>query len=76
MQPDRSVIDENGWLKTGDIGFFDKNCNIYVVERENFLFKYYMSIVSDAQLTSKTQYISIFNSYIPSGRKIKIYCNL
>jgi acyl-CoA synthetase (AMP-forming)/AMP-acid ligase II len=40
-------VDNDGWLMTGDIGFFDDDENIYVKERTSFMFKYYMFIVSE-----------------------------
>ncbi|XP_059485961.1 luciferin 4-monooxygenase-like isoform X1 [Neocloeon triangulifer] len=41
---------EDGWLRTGDIGFFDEHSNIYVLERTSFLFKYYMFFVSPTEI--------------------------
>jgi acyl-CoA synthetase (AMP-forming)/AMP-acid ligase II len=40
-------VDNDGWLMTGDIGFFDDDENIYVKERTSFMFKYFMFIVSE-----------------------------
>lgn len=28
-----SIIDAEGWLHTGDIGYYDKNHNFYIVDR-------------------------------------------
>ncbi|KAF4519272.1 hypothetical protein B566_EDAN002161 [Ephemera danica] len=50
-----SQIDEEGWFQTGDIGFFDSDGNLYVIERISFLFKYYMSFVSPVELESVLQ---------------------
>ncbi|KAF4519271.1 hypothetical protein B566_EDAN002160 [Ephemera danica] len=50
-----SEIDEEGWFQTGDIGFFDTDGNLYVIERISFLFKYYMSFVSPVELESVLQ---------------------
>ncbi|XP_059485964.1 uncharacterized protein LOC132202793 [Neocloeon triangulifer] len=41
---------ENGWIRSGDIGFFDEESNIYVLERTSFIFKYYMFFVSPTEI--------------------------
>lgn len=35
-----SIIDAEGWLHTGDIGYYDKNYNFYIVDRIKELIKY------------------------------------
>lgn len=35
-----SIIDADGWLHTGDIGYYDKDYNFYIVDRIKELIKY------------------------------------
>lgn len=34
------TIDEEGWLHTGDVGYYDKNYKFYIVDRIKELIKY------------------------------------
>ncbi|CAB3365594.1 Hypothetical predicted protein [Cloeon dipterum] len=43
---------ENEWFHTGDLGFFDDEENIYVVERMSFMFKYLSLFVSPSEIES------------------------
>ncbi|KAG8233935.1 hypothetical protein J437_LFUL005141, partial [Ladona fulva] len=45
-----SEIDADGWLDTGDIGFFDEDGHLYVVDRLKEIFKYNMYMVSPAEI--------------------------
>lgn len=35
-----AIIDNEGWLHTGDLGYYDKNYNFYIVDRLKELIKY------------------------------------
>lgn len=35
----KATIDENGWLKTGDIGYYDDDFYFYIVDRTKELIK-------------------------------------
>ncbi|XP_076314405.1 uncharacterized protein LOC143226826 isoform X2 [Tachypleus tridentatus] len=46
----RLIIDENGWLHTGDVGFYTEDKKFYVVERIKELIKYKGYQVAPAEL--------------------------
>ncbi|KAK2964269.1 putative Fatty acyl-CoA synthetase A [Blattamonas nauphoetae] len=35
----REIFTEDGWVKSGDIGMFDENHNVYVIDRKKNIFK-------------------------------------
>jgi len=35
-----AIIDSEGWLHTGDVGYYDKDNNFYIVDRLKELIKY------------------------------------
>lgn len=40
MDATRSTIDNDGWLHTGDIVYFDQNGYLYVIDRVKEIIKY------------------------------------
>ena len=46
----RECIDEDGWFHTGDIGYMDEDCYLYVTDRLKELIKYKGHQVAPAQL--------------------------
>ncbi|XP_059469212.1 luciferin 4-monooxygenase-like [Neocloeon triangulifer] len=53
--PIRPNIDKDGWLSTGDAGFFDEDGHIFITERLSFVFKYLMYFVSPSEIESVLQ---------------------
>ncbi|CAB3361722.1 Hypothetical predicted protein [Cloeon dipterum] len=53
--PIKPNIDSEGWLSTGDVGFFDEEGNLYITERLSFVFKYFMYFVSPTEIESVLQ---------------------
>ncbi|KAK8926660.1 4-coumarate--CoA ligase-like 6 [Platanthera zijinensis] len=47
-----SIIDENGWLKTGDIGYFDQDGYFFILDRLKDVIKYKGFQVAPADLES------------------------
>lgn len=46
------IIDKDGWLHTGDIGYIDKDAHLYIVDRVKELIKYKGYQVAPAELES------------------------
>lgn len=44
------LFDSDGFLKTGDIGHFDKNGNLYIVDRKANMFEYNGHIVKPSEI--------------------------
>lgn len=46
----QNIIDENGWLHTGDIGYYDEDKHFFIVDRLKELIKYNAYQVAPAEL--------------------------
>lgn len=46
----KNVIDDDGFLQTGDMGYFDDSNNIYLVDRKKDIMKYCSSQVSPTEI--------------------------
>lgn len=56
------IIDVDGWLHTGDIGYYDKNYNFYIVDRLKELIKY-----KGYQVNSIVSLHKLYNILLYSG---------
>jgi len=52
QQLNRSEFDNEGFLRTGDVGFYDADMNLYVLERLTFVYKHLCHWVSPADIES------------------------
>lgn len=59
-----SSIDEDGFFKTGDIGYFDSDGNLYLVDRIKDMIKYCSSQISPSEI----------ENYLIQHEKIKAVC--
>jgi len=41
------TFDEDGWLRTGDVGYFDEDADLFVVDRAKEMIKYKSFQVND-----------------------------
>ncbi|CAL8132968.1 unnamed protein product [Orchesella dallaii] len=41
---------QDGWVKTGDVGYYDENGFIYIVDRAKEIFKYYNNHISPSEI--------------------------
>ncbi|GMN62762.1 hypothetical protein TIFTF001_031844 [Ficus carica] len=48
----RSTLDEDGWLRTGDIVYFDQNAYLYIIDRLKEMIKYKGFQIAPADLES------------------------
>ncbi|XP_059479512.1 uncharacterized protein LOC132199071 [Neocloeon triangulifer] len=54
-KPNRTSIDEENWICSGDVGFFDDKGQIYVKERANFMYKYWSYLISPSEIENVLQ---------------------
>lgn len=59
-----NAVDEHGFFKTGDIGYFDSDCNLYLVDRNKEMIKYCSSQVSPSEI----------EDYLIQNASIKAVC--
>lgn len=50
LEQTKEALDEEGWLHTGDIGYFDEKENLYIVDRKKDILKYQGYHVSPSEL--------------------------
>ncbi|XP_046395281.1 luciferin 4-monooxygenase-like [Ischnura elegans] len=43
-------LEEDGWFDTGDIGYFDENDNLYILDRARFTFMYKNKLVCPSEI--------------------------
>lgn len=48
----RCSFEPDGWMHTGDLGFYDDQSNIYVLERLTFVYKHMFHFVSPTEIES------------------------
>lgn len=48
----KSAFDEDNWFRTGDIGYFDKNGELFLIDRQKDIFKHGGFHISPTELES------------------------
>lgn len=46
----RNAFDEQGWFKTGDLGYFNEECELFLVDRKKEMIKYLNYQVAPSEL--------------------------
>ncbi|XP_059473268.1 uncharacterized protein LOC132195343 [Neocloeon triangulifer] len=54
-QVDSSLIDKDGWMKTGDLCFMDEKGNVYIKDRVKFTYRYKSVIISPIEIEAVLQ---------------------
>ncbi|XP_063707005.1 probable 4-coumarate--CoA ligase 1 [Culicoides brevitarsis] len=51
----KEAFDKDGWICSGDIGFFDESCNLHIVDRKKDIIKYNNYQISPSEIEAVLQ---------------------